>query len=224
MSKSWLRKIFDFAPVTISFTLASIFVYFLSVITFGWTNRMFFSLFRSSPLNPLTYFRLFSYSIGHSSFSHLAANLGIFILVLGVLMERHYGSKLLLIMKAVTSVVLGVIHLIFHPNYRAIGASGIVFMLIFLSAYTYLGKLRWGRWPIGIIVIAIFYFGREFIGLGGQLIGINTSNTAYAGHILGGICGMALGAIVQKAQENQATKEVTELKTEVKEIKEEAII
>ena len=114
-------------------------------------------------------------------------------------MERRYGSKVLFAMMAITSLVTGLFHITFRPpGVALLGASGIVFMLIFLTAYTYLNRLRWGRWPLGLIAIAAFYFGREFLGWGGQLIGFNQSDTSHITHILGGLCGLALGSIMQK--------------------------
>jgi len=204
MLKNLLKSIYDIAPVTITFALVSVLAFVSSIITFGWTNRLFFSVYRSSFASPLTYLRLFLHSVGHADFAHLAANFGLVILVLGVLMERHYGSKILFMMMAVTSLVIGLVHIIFNPsNVSLLGASGIVFMLIFLAAYTYLHKLRWGRWPLGLILIAVIYFGREFIGLGGQIFGINVSNISHVSHIIGGLCGMVLGSVMNKQKEDK---------------------
>jgi len=203
MLSTKLKSIYHFAPVTFTFALMSVFAFILSVVTFGWTNRLLFSVYRSSWVNPLTYLRLFLHSVGHSNLGHLLANFGLFIIILGVLMERRYGSKVLFVMMAVTSLVTGLFHIIFRPaTHSLLGASGIVFMLIFLAAYTYLNKLRWGRWPLGLIVIAVIYFGREFLGWGGQLIGLNPSNVSHTTHIIGGLCGLALGAIMQKLEGN----------------------
>ena len=57
---------FDYnSPVIITYLLVSIGAWCLSVITKGKTNKLLFTSYRSSMLNPFTYVRLFTHSIGH---------------------------------------------------------------------------------------------------------------------------------------------------------------
>ena len=101
-------------------------------------------------------------------------------------------------MIALTAFITGVAHLLFAPpNYALLGASGIVFMLILLAACTFTRKLSWGRVPIVLILIAAIYFGREFVGMAAQAIGLGQGNISHTSHIIGGICGIIFGFTVQ---------------------------
>jgi len=67
------------------------------------------------------------------------------------------------------------------------GASGIVFMLIVLSAFT---NIQQGKIPLTLILVVICYLGNEV--LTGVL---STDNISQFGHIAGGIMGMIWGFI-----------------------------
>ena len=71
-----LSKIqFDYnSKVILSYFFISLIAWFLNTITRGATNKLFFSSYRSSPFNPLTYIRMFTHTIGHSNWSHLINN------------------------------------------------------------------------------------------------------------------------------------------------------
>ena len=98
MSFSFNNIQFDYnSPVIISYLLLSIIAWLLNTITKGSTNKLLFSSYRSSPLNPFTYIRLFTHSIGHQDFDHLISNF-LYILLVGPMIEEKYGSINLLIM------------------------------------------------------------------------------------------------------------------------------
>jgi GlpG protein len=70
------------SPVIISFFIICIIVFILNNITRGKLNTLLFSNYRSSLLNPLTYFRMISHIFGHSDWNHLKRNF-LYILLIG---------------------------------------------------------------------------------------------------------------------------------------------
>ena len=66
---------FDYnSQVIITYLILSLAAWLLNTITRGATNKLLFTSYRSSPLNPLTYVRLFTHSIGHKDWNHLVSN------------------------------------------------------------------------------------------------------------------------------------------------------
>ena len=66
---------FDYnSKIIISYLLLSLIAWFLNTISHGKTNKLLFSSYRSSPLNPLSYVRLFTHSIGHENWDHFVGN------------------------------------------------------------------------------------------------------------------------------------------------------
>ena len=58
----------------LSFFFVSFAVLILKYITFGKSNEILFSSYRTSLLNPLTYIRLFTHALGHSDWKHFSNN------------------------------------------------------------------------------------------------------------------------------------------------------
>ena len=100
-------------------------------------------------------------------------------------MEEKYGSRNLTIAMLVTAFVSGAAHLILAPNAALLGASGIVFMLIFLAS---LSGMKKGCIPLTLILVAIFYLGQELYDAIFLQDGISQMT-----HIIGGLCGTVLG-------------------------------
>ena len=171
------------SPVVLTFFFISFIVLLINWITKGKSNNALFSTYRSSMLNPMTYVRLFTHIFGHLNWSHFMNNF-LYILLIGPMVEEKYGSINLLIMIAITALVTGVINNLFS-NYRLLGASGIVFMLIILSS---LVNIQSGKIPITLILIFIFYIANEIIS------GIfKKDNVSHMGHLVGAICGCLYG-------------------------------
>ena len=81
------KIIFTFnAPATLCFALCSLAALGLSTLTGGASNRLVFSVYRSSFLSPMTYVRLLCHVLGHTSFSHYVSNIA-FLLALGPIVE-----------------------------------------------------------------------------------------------------------------------------------------
>lgn len=174
------------STVILSFFFISFFVLILSLITKGKSNDLLFSNYRSSLLNPLTYFRLFSHIFGHANWSHFMNNF-MTILLVGPLCEEKYGSLNLLIMILVTAGVTGVFNMIIGKK-RILGASGVAFMLIVLSS---LANIEAGKIPLTLVLICLFYLINEIIaGL------FKHDGVSHLSHILGAACGVILGIFV----------------------------
>lgn len=156
----------------------------LKYITNGASNKLLFSTYRSSLLNPLTYVRFFTHILGHQSWKHFSNNF-ILILLVGPIIEEKYGTENLLIMILITAFVTGVVHNLISKN-RLLGASCINFMLIVLSSFT---NLEIGKIPITFILIFLFYIVDEII----DTILQKDDNISHMGHVIGAICGCVFG-------------------------------
>ncbi len=179
-----MKKIQYNSPVILTFALISLAALFLNWLTDGKTNWLFFSVYRSSLSNPLTYIRLFGHVLGHSGLQHYVGNM-MMLLLLGPIVEERYGSGNLLIMMMITALVTGAINMMFFGNTALLGASGIVFLLIVLSSMVGFSQ---GRVPLTLILVMILYLGQEvYDGLFTQ------DNVSHLTHIIGGLCGCAFG-------------------------------
>jgi len=171
------------APVVLTFSLLALGVYVLDTRFEGAITR---SLFVTgppfSPFNPLDYFRLLSYTIGHGSYQHLFSNLTM-ILLLGPILEERYGSEDMLKMMALTALSVGIMNLVFVRE-GLLGASVIVFMYITLISIV---DLRRGSIPISFIVVALLFIGNEVYQA------FQPDNISQMGHIVGAILGAIFG-------------------------------
>ena len=173
--------------VILSFFFISLLALILKYVTHNYSNTLLFSSYRSSIFNPLTYIRLFTHILGHSSWSHFMNNF-LYILLIGPMVEEKYGSRNLLIMIGITSFITGMLNSIFTKK-RILGASGIVFMLIILSSFV---NVKEGI-PLTLILICLFYVADEII----KMI-IRKDNVSHMGHLIGAICGFIFGFLIFK--------------------------
>ena len=176
---------FDYnSKVILTYLFICIGAWFLNKLTRGKTNKLLFENYRSSPLNPLTYIRLFTHCIGHKDLDHLIRNF-LYILLVGPMIEEKYGSLNLIIMFLITSLAIALFNIVF-TNYSVLGASGNVYMLIVLSSFTNLSE---GKIPLTVIMILIFYVLGE---IKGSLLE-HKSKVYHDGHLIGAICGLLFG-------------------------------
>lgn len=176
---------FDYnSQVIITYLLLSLGAWLLNAITRGKTNKLLFSSYRSSPINPFTYVRLFTHSIGHKDWNHLVSNF-LYILLIGPMIEEKYGSINLLMMLLITSLIIGLYNAIFS-NYTILGASGNVYMLIILSSFSNIAE---GKIPLTLVLIFLFYITTE---LKEGLVHGN-KKVYHDGHLLGALCGIGFG-------------------------------
>lgn len=183
-----MRKLQYNAPVILTFALLSAAALFLGQLTNGITTQKLFSVYRSSWIDPLTYVRLFLHVLGHSNFTHFTGNM-LMILILGPMVEERYGSTRMLYLISMTALTTGLIHCILSPHTALLGASGVVFMLIFLAS---LSGMRKNRIPLTLILVAVIYFSQEiYSGL------FSADHISHLTHIVGGCCGVAFGLSLQ---------------------------
>lgn len=181
---------FDYnSPIIISYLILSLIAWLLNTLTKGKTNKLLFSSYRSSLLNPLTYIRSFTHSIGHQDWNHLVSNF-LYILLIGPILEEKYSSINLLLMFLSTSLIIAIFNSIFN-NYCITGASGNVYMLIVLSSFSNLSE---GKIPITLILIFIFYITSE---LKNSILEGN-KKVYHDGHLIGALCGLLFGFLFLK--------------------------
>jgi len=186
IKRKTLRIQYD-SPVVLTFSLLCLGALLLCNLDEGLAFKLF-SVYRSSPKDPLTYLRLFTHVLGHASVSHLLGNVCL-MLVLGPVVESRYGSKNLLTFIVLTALVTGLLHVALFPSTGLMGASGIVFMLIFLSSVS---GMRGGNIPVSLILIALVYLGQEVMGM------FFEDDISQLTHIAGGVCGIICGVWLGK--------------------------
>lgn len=142
------------------------------------------------------YFTLFSHVVGHANLDHLIGNLS-FILLIGPIVEKHYGSKLLLIMILTTALATSVFNLLFF-NSGLLGASGIVFMLIILTSMI---NIKHKEIPLTFILVVIIFIGKEILN------SFSSDQVAQFAHIIGGIVGGIFGFLLAKSDKATPTSQ-----------------
>ena len=150
------------SPVILAFTIACFIVLLVDKITGGVSTNALFSVYRSSLLSPLTYFRFFGHVLGHAGWEHFIGNI-MLILVVGPLLEEKYGSANILFVILATALVTGIVNFIFFPYTQLLGASGVVFALILLSSFA---GFEEGKIPFTFILVAVILenrYIREFL-------------------------------------------------------------
>ena len=177
------------APVILSFALLSLLALVLGTLTNDATTYRFFSVYRSSLSDPLTYVRFFGHVLGHAGYEHYMGNM-LLLLLVGPGIEEKYGHKTMALCITITALVTGLVQFIFFPTTVLLGASGVVFMMIVLSSFTEMGK---EGIPITLILVVIFYLGGELMD------GLTTSdNVSQLTHIVGGLCGLVFGFSIKR--------------------------
>lgn len=177
------------SPVILGFTLICFAALILDNITFGVSNKLVFSVYHSSLLDPLTYVRFVGHIFGHANWEHFIGNI-MMILIIGPLLEEKYGSKKMFAVILVTAVITGIVNYVFFPNIRLLGASGVAFALILLSSFT---SMKSGEIPFTFILVTVIYIGQQVYQ--GIFIDDNVSNIT---HIIGGFVGAFFGYLLNR--------------------------
>ena len=192
MSKSRLKLTYN-SPVILTFSIICLVTLLVDMLTQGGSNRLLFACYgHANLLDPLTYLRMFSYVFGHANFAHFAGNITMLLLV-GPIVENHYGSWNTVIMMAATALAGGLLNMFFFDT-GILGASGLVFLMIILSAFTSMKK---GEIPLTLILIAAIYLGQEIY----SGIAVN-DNVSHFGHLCGGVSGIGFGIAFHKKKFN----------------------
>lgn len=177
------------SPVVLWFSIICLGALIAGIITQGATTTKLFSVYRSSLMSPLTWFRFIGHIFGHSNWEHFLGNITL-LLVVGPMLEEKYGSSNILFVILTTAIVTGVVNFIFFPRVQLLGASGVVFAFILLSSFT---SIREGTIPVTFILVAIIYIGGQIYD--GIFVRDNVSNLT---HIIGGAVGSGLGYVLTK--------------------------
>jgi membrane associated rhomboid family serine protease len=135
-----------------------------------------------NPAVPRCWITLVTHVAGHANWTHLISNFA-FILLIGPILEEHYGSISLLIMILITSLVTGMLNALFFRT-SLMGASGVVFMMILLASFT---NFTEGEIPLTFILVLVLYLGREIFN------SFSSNNISEFAHIVGGFCGSLFG-------------------------------
>ncbi len=181
-----MQKVSYNSPVILTFFLISLSALILNFVTLGKTNELFFSVYKSSFTDPLTYVRMVGHVFGHANFSHFFGNM-LIILLIGPILEEKYGSKTIAILILFTAVITGIFNVVFTNN-MLLGASGIAFMFTILISVVNLEK---GKIPLTLILISVMYIGNEvFLGI------TSDDNVSRMTHILGGALGAVFGYVL----------------------------
>ena len=191
--KKNLRLSFN-APAVLTFTALCVIAQLISMLTRGESNRVLFSVYRASLLDPLTWVRCFTHVLGHAGWEHLLGNI-MYILILGPMIEEKYGTATTAFITAATALVIGVINMVFFPGVMLLGASGIVFAFILIASITIRED---NTIPVTFILVAVLYLGQQiWQGLFSQ------DNISQMAHIVGGAVGAVLGFLLGKAQQKK---------------------
>lgn len=183
MRKGNIRLVYN-SPVVLTFALVSLLALLADAATNGMARARFFSVY-SFPLDDFSgYLRLVTHVLGHSSWEHYTGNITL-MLVIGPALEHRYGSSSLLFCIFLTALVTGIAQCVMFPGVALCGASGIVFMMILLAS---MSGTRGGGIPLTMVAVAIFYLGGEIAAA----ISVR-DNISQLSHILGGLCGAAMG-------------------------------
>lgn len=182
---------FDYnSPVILTYFFICLIILMIDKLCKGKFIATFFTTYKNdSLLNPLTYFKLISHSLGHTDWDHLYSNF-IKILLIGPLIEEKYGSINLLIAMIITSLIIGIINKLFGKG-GILGASGVAYMLILLSSFV---NMENGKIPITLTLIILFFVVDEVI----KLFRRKKDGVSHLGHITGAICGVVFGILTLK--------------------------
>lgn len=193
--KKKLRLSFN-APAVLTFTALCVIVQLISMLTRGESNRVLFSVYRTSLLDPLTWVRCFTHVLGHAGWDHLLGNV-MYILILGPMIEEKYGTATTAFIMAATALVIGVINMVFFPGVMLLGASGIVFAFILIASITIRED---NTIPVTFILVALLYLGQQiWQGLFSQ------DNVSQMAHIAGGAVGAVLGFLLGKTKQKRSS-------------------
>jgi len=168
------------SPVILTYTIISI-----AVLNLSYSNSvagLFTSPASLSFFDPLFYFRLISYAVGHAGWAHLMGNLMI-ILLIGPLLEEKYGSAKLLEMFFITAVTTAILNAAIFSN-SLIGGSGLAFMLILLGSFS---NIKSKEIPLTFVIIVVLFIGNELVAT------LKVDRISQFSHLAGGFIGAFYG-------------------------------
>ena len=168
------------SPVILTYAIISIAVLILSFSNAA--AGLFTSPADLSFFDPLFYFRLISYTVGHAGWPHLMGNLMV-ILLIGPLIEEKFGSARLLEMFTVTAVTTAIVNAAIFSN-SLVGGSGLAFMLILLGSFS---NSKSKGIPLTFVIVTVLFIGNEVTAT------MRVDGISQFSHLAGGFIGAVYG-------------------------------
>ena len=182
------RKLHIDSPLILCFLISCLTVQLVSTSLFAKFNINYFAIWplRSfSVFSIVSYWRLLSHVLGHSSWQHFYSN-AIYILLVGPVCEREYGGFNLFQIMVWTAVSSAVSFMLFSSsNSVQLGSSGIAFMLIILSS---LAETRVGKIPVTFIIQVCVWVYKEAVDCV-----FSSDSVSHSAHLLGAMAGAVAG-------------------------------
>lgn len=163
------------SPFILAFTLFACFVLIISLNVGGYIKI----LTLNGDFNYTSwqsYVGLLFYPLSHAGVAHLVSNFSI-ILLIGPILEKHFGWKRLVSMSVITTVAIGLVHIIVSDD-GLVGASGLVFLYIVLASLTNAGNKEI---PLTFIFVVVLFLGQEIIN------SFQEDQISHMAHIGGGV-------------------------------------
>jgi len=186
------------APFTLTFSLACVAVLAVNQFLVPDLIKTWFTVGGQGSFHandPVSYLRLFSYTLGHADWGHLMGNLMTLILI-GPILEEKYQTPTLLVMVLITAVITGIVNIVFFPT-ALLGASGIIFLMILLVSFA---NVRAGEIPLTFVAVLALYLGQQIFDA------FKNDNISQFAHIVGGLCGSIFGFITLRFQDVPAKR------------------
>ena len=172
------------SPVILSFALLSLLALALHIVTDGVTTETFFSSYRSSLYDPMTYLRFLTHILGCTSYDDYIAVI-LPILLIGPPLEEKYSGVTLAMAITFTALVTGLVNFAVFPDNTAMGPSAILFMMLVLMSFTDMKK---EGIPLTMVLVVLFYLGHEFSA------GLELADRSHEFlNVAGGLCGVIFG-------------------------------
>src|SRR5690606_34266669 len=135
-----------------------------------------------------SYVGLFLYPLSHAGVTHLVSNFSI-ILLIAPLLEKQYGWQKLLIISIITTLVIGVTHIILSDQ-GLIGASGLVFLYIVLASLVNASNKEV---PLTFILVVCMFLGQEILN------SFKEDHISQLAHIGGGVMAIVFRYVLKSA-------------------------
>lgn len=139
--------------------------------------------------NPRWYLGVVGHVLAHQNFAHFIGNASLFLLLAGA--GARFGALgfaiLLGLLAAVTGVSASVV--LFFTQKSLVGASGVVFALIFLHAMV---EGRGREVPLTATLLGVLWGSKELLGL------FDASNVSNSAHLDGALWGFLFGLAGRK--------------------------
>lgn len=177
------------SPITLIFAIASLCVAILMKIFPQLQNLFLCPTVHSSvnafdPKSISSYIGLLFYALGSTNWALLSSNL-VFILLLCPKVEFSFGKSILSVLMIVCCIFSGVVCICFSSE-SITGCSGIVCMLLILAMYSSIDKMSI---PLSYILLALLYFGREFVNI------VENNSLAVFCHFAGALVASLIGIL-----------------------------